>query len=429
MILGALILAGCTAPRIPYTAADEEAAEIPNMADVRVFADVPAPKFRKAVCANLNFDAAPGCAAAPAYLALSGGGADGAYGAGVLNGWTASGTRPEFTIVSGVSTGALIAPFAFLGQSYDGLLHHLYTSGVAENVLGSPRLEPVLLGSGLFGNRHLRELVARYADRSMLTRIAAEYAKGRCLAVVTTDLDAQRAVVWDMGRIASYGSPASLELFRDVLTASASVPVVFPPVFIDAEANGRTFQEMHVDGGVTAPVFTLPEVFLLSNARPERRFRLNIYVLINDEIDPVFRVVPDRNLDIAGRTESTMVKAQTQSVIFRTYEFAQENGLGFNVTYLDGEGPPDCGTGFDTACMRRMYEYGYEKARSGRVWQTRPPSPSPPIAAVTGKKYGPSSVYRRPLIDTSPSISSAGHRPGAPFEGDVTVQPNLAAMD
>jgi hypothetical protein len=382
LIFGALILAGCAAPpRIPYTAADQAAAVIPNMPDVRVFADAPPAQFRKAVCGNLNLFGDLGHAATPTYLALSGGGADGAYGAGVLNGWTASGTRPEFTVVSGVSTGALIAPFAFLGPSYDDLLRQLYTSGIAESLLASPRLESALFGSGLFGSQPLRQLVARYVDRPMLARVAAEYAKGRCLAVVTTDLDAQRAVVWDMGRIASYGSPAALELFRDVLTASASTPVVFPPVLIGVEANGRTVKEMHVDGGVKAPVFTLPEAFLLSNARPERRLRLNIYVLINDTIDPDFLVVPDRNVEIAGQAVSAMIKGQIRSVIFRTYEFAQENGWGFNLTYLDQAAPSDSGVGFDTAYMRRIYEYGYEKARSGRFWQTSPPSPGPRVVA------------------------------------------------
>jgi predicted acylesterase/phospholipase RssA len=385
VMLGALIAAGCsTVPRTPHTASEQAAAAIPNMADVRVFADVPATKFLETVCPNLV--ATAGRAAAPAYLALSGGGGDGAYGTGVLNGWTASRTRPEFTVVSGVSTGAMIAPFAFLGPSYDGVLRELYTSGVAESLLASPRPQGVLFGSGVFGSQRLRELVARYVDRSMLARIAAEYVKGRCLAVVTTDLDSERTVVWDMGRIASHGSPASLELFRDVLTASASVPVVFPPVFIDVEANGRTFQEMHVDGGVTAPVFTLPGAFLLSNARPERPVRWNIYVLINNTIDPDFRVVPDRTIDIAGQTVSTMLKAQTRSVIFRTYEFAQENGLGFNLTYLDEEGL-DCGAGFDTACMRRLDQYGYQKARSGRFWQTRPPSPGP-MLSPSGEEKG-----------------------------------------
>jgi hypothetical protein len=137
---------------------------------------------------------------------------------------------------------------------------------------------------------------------------------------------------------------------------------------------------MHVDGAVEAPVFTLPQVFLLSNARPEPLLRLNIYILINGQIDPNFQTVPDSNIDIAGRTVSSMVKAQTRSVIFGTYDFARKYGQGFNLTFLDEAGPPDCGIGFDTACMRRLYEYGYEKARSGRFWQTRPPSPSARVA-------------------------------------------------
>ena len=395
LMIGALIVAGCsTAARIPYTAA-ETAAVIPNMADVRIFADVPAPQFRLAVCANLNLFAAPSHAATPTYLALSGGGADGAYGAGVLNGWTDSGTRAEFTIVSGVSTGAMIAPFAFLGPSYDGVLRQLYTSGVAESLVASPRPLGMLFGSGLFGNQRLRELVAQYVDQPTLSRIASEYAKGRCLAVATTDLDAQRVVVWNMGRIASYGSPAALDLFRDVLIASASSPVIFPPVFIDAEANGRTIQEMHVDGAVTAPVFTLPAAFLLSNAQPEGRLQLNVYVLINSDIDPDFRVVPNRTADIAGKTVSTMIKDRFRSVIFRTYEFAQENRLGFNLTYIDEAGL-DCGVEFDTACMRRLYQYGYQKALSGHFWQTSPPSPTPHIAAQRSPGRITSRVVRAP---------------------------------
>jgi hypothetical protein len=375
LLLGALLLAGCSsAPRTPYTAAEKATAVIPNMMGVRVSADAPVPVLLRSVCPN--FIAMAARTAAPSYLALSGGGADGAYGAGVLSGWTASGTRPEFTIVSGVSTGALIAPFAFLGPSYDDALRQAYTSGEAENLLSSPSLEPLPVGSGIFGNQRLRQLVAQFVDGPFLARIAAEYAKGRCLAVVTTDLDAQRPVIWDMGRIASYGSKAALELFRDVLTASASVPVVFPPILIDADANGHRIQEMHVDGSVMAPVFTMPAAFLLGAARPERPIRLNIYILMNSAIDPDFRVVPLKNVEIAGQTVSTMIKNETRAIIYRTFEFAQQNRLGFNLTYLDEKGL-SCGVDFDTACMRRLYAYGYEKARSGHVWKTGPPALTP----------------------------------------------------
>ena len=205
------------------------------------------------------------------YLALSGGGADGAYGAGVLNGWTEAGTRPSFSIVSGVSTGALIAPFAFLGPGHDATLRHLYTSGVAETLLDAPSAFNAIFGAGLFGNKRLRELVANYIDANFVAAVATEYAKGRLLLIVTTNLDSQRTAIWDMGRIASLRTPEALNLFRDVVAASASLPVVFPPMLVTAEANGKIFQEMHVDGGVTAPVLTLPEAFLLRDAKSRRK--------------------------------------------------------------------------------------------------------------------------------------------------------------
>jgi len=230
-----LALAGCgSAPRIQYRAADAMSSRVLNLDELRRYADEPASAFHSDMA--VSFRAGP-----LSYLALSGGGADGAYGAGVLNGWTAQGTRPEFSVVSGVSTGALIAPFAFLGAAYDATLRDVYTSGIAESLLDTPNFLNALFGSGLFGNTRFRELVARYVDQDMLAAIAAEQAKGRRLFIVTTNLDTQRTVIWDMGRIASIGSPQALSLFRDVVAASASIPVVFPPILIDAEANGNRF--------------------------------------------------------------------------------------------------------------------------------------------------------------------------------------------
>ena len=262
--LGAFALAACgTLPRTPYTASDAASSEVLGISDVRNYADAPAASFRAAASST----AVARTTLMPlTYLALSGGGGNGAYGAGVVNGWTATGTRPEFTFVSGVSTGALIAPFAFLGPSYDARLREVYTSGLAESLLESPDLLNVVFGSALFGKRRLRELIARYVDDGMLAAVAAAHANGRRLFIVTTNLDLQRAAIWDMGQIASSGSPEALGLFRDVLAASASVPGVFPPMLIEAAANGKRFEEMHVDGSVMAPVFTLPDAFLLGAA-------------------------------------------------------------------------------------------------------------------------------------------------------------------
>jgi predicted acylesterase/phospholipase RssA len=291
------MLAGCSSlPRTSYTASDAASSTVLDLDQLRRYADEPASTFLKT---NVSSQAG-----AVSYLALSGGGADGAYGAGVLNGWTAAGTRPEFSVVSGVSTGALIAPFAFLGPAHDGTLRDVYTSGVAESLLNTPNILHAVFGSGLFGNTHLRELVARYIGKDMLGAIAAEHAKGRELLIVTTNLDTQRTVIWNMGRIAAIRSTQALNLFRDVMAASASIPVVFPPMLIDAEANGHRFQEMHVDGGVTAPVLTLPEAFLLRNGAPARGLRMNIYVLVNDKVERDFQLVQNSTIDIAARTSA-----------------------------------------------------------------------------------------------------------------------------
>jgi predicted acylesterase/phospholipase RssA len=360
------VLADCSSlPRTAYTASDAASSKVLDLGELRSYADEPASTFLKT---NVNPRAG-----VLSYLALSGGGADGAYGAGVLNGWTAAGTRPQFSAVSGVSTGALIAPFAFLGPAYDATLRDVYTSGIAESLLNTPSMVRALFGSGLFGNGHLRELVARYVGHDMLAAIAAEHAKGRRLLIVTTNLDTQRTVIWDMGRIAAIGSPQALDLFRDVLAASASLPVVFPPMLIDAESNGHRFQEMHVDGGVTAPVLTLPEAFLLRNGAFARGLRMNIYVLVNDKVERDFQLVPNSTIGIAARASGSVIKTQIRSVLYETYDFARRNNFGFNLTYIAKDLPSPGSSGFETSYMRSLYQYGYDKARTGDFWAKAPP--------------------------------------------------------
>jgi predicted patatin/cPLA2 family phospholipase len=368
-VFGALLaLAGCASvSRKQYGAADAMSSRVLNLSELRRYSDEPAPKFNDEIPSS--FRSGPF-----SYLALSGGGADGAYGAGVLNGWTARGTRPEFSVVSGVSTGALIAPFAFLGAAYDATLRDVYTSGIAESILDTPNFLNALFGSGLFGNTRLRELVAKYVDQDMLAAIAAEHARGRRLFIVTTNLDTQRTVIWDMGRIASVKSPQALGLFRDVVAASASIPVVFSPMLIDAEANGNRFQEMHVDGGVTAPVLTLPEAFLLRYATLPNGTQTKIYILINNKVERDFQVVPDGTVDIAARALSSATKTQTRSVLYETYDFARRNKFGFNLTYIEKDVPSSKSPGFDTKYMQALYQYGYDRARATEFCAKAPPS-------------------------------------------------------
>ncbi|UPJ65939.1 patatin-like phospholipase family protein [Bradyrhizobium sp. 191] len=365
VLVCSLALGACTSlPRTPYTAAEASTSRVLDIDGLRRYADDPVTKF--------SFEKT-NSTATRSYLALSGGGADGAYGVGVLNGWTAARTRPTFTVVSGVSTGGLIAPFAFLGPQYDDTLKEVYTSGIAESLLNDPSIMRVLFGSGLFGNTRLRELVARYVGPEILAQVARENAKGRKLLVVTTDLDTQRTAIWDMGKIAAVGTPEALKLFRDVMAASASIPLVFPPIMIDAEGQGRKFQEMHVDGGVTAPVLTLPEALLFQSGRMPGSARMDIYILVNKKIERNFELVSNGTIDVASRSLSAITQSQTRSIIFSTYDFAKRNRLGFHLSYIARDYPAPPSEGFDTTYMRALYQYGYEKAASGQAWTSTLP--------------------------------------------------------
>ncbi len=257
LVLSAVLLGACASePRTPFTESEQMAAVPIGMSNIRYWADSTAHTVQGVARHAVVQKGRPFV-----YLALSGGGGGGAFGAGVLNGWSESGTRPQFTIVSGVSTGALIAPFAFLGPAYDDRLRQIYTNGAAQRLVGQPNPLGALFDAGVFGRERLRGLVERYLDDDFIRAIAREDQKGRRLLVVTTNLDAQRAVVWDMGAIATRDDPKAFDL-RDVLAASASVPVVFAPQLIDVEANDRVFQEMHGDAALSAAVYTLPDAAL-----------------------------------------------------------------------------------------------------------------------------------------------------------------------
>jgi predicted acylesterase/phospholipase RssA len=365
-----LLLSACSIePRIPFTEADQMAAVPVGARSIRYWADAPESVFQNAARGAVAQKGQPFI-----YLALSGGGGGGAYGAGILNGWTESGTRPQFTVVSGVSIGALIAPFAFLGPAYDETLRKIYTSGEAESLIRHPNAFAAIFSAGLFGRERLRELVENYLDDDLLNAIAREDRKGRRLLVVTTNLDAQRAVIWDLGAIAASGGPQAFKLFRDVLAASASVPVVFAPQLIDVEANDRSFQEMHVDGAVSTPVFTLPDMFLLGGKTiVSRGVRPDLYVIVNTRIDPGFEVVPNQTLAIAARSLSTMNRVGTQAALAQTFKFAKRAGLSFHLSYVGRDAPASGATGFETETMRQLYDYGYEKARSASFWETKVP--------------------------------------------------------
>lgn len=370
VLLGSGVVGACTtSPRIQYSPDDGVSTRLLG-AEYRIRTDARAedyppdyaPRFRDGRRSH--------------YLALSGGGADGAFGAGVLAGWTAAGTRPTFSVISGVSTGALIAPLAFLGPDQDGTLRDLFTSGVSEGIGGRPSLLAALTRGALFDPQPLRRLVALFVTPDLLAAIADGHRRGRRLFVLTTDLDSQRGTIWNLGAIAASGDPRAVTLFEDVLMASAAIPGAFPPIRISGQtAAGRPFEEMHGDGALISNVFTLPETAMASfrGKGAAEASLTDIHMLMNLRLEPEFDLVEKRPSAVAARSVSTLLKYQARRQVNATYDFARGADIRFHVTSIETPAPEDVDSfEFDTAHMRVLYTEGFARARDGSAWSRVP---------------------------------------------------------
>jgi predicted patatin/cPLA2 family phospholipase len=309
------------------------------------------------------------------FLAISGGGSDGAFGAGLLTGWSEKGSRPEFEIVTGISTGALIAPFAFLGKRYDPVLKELYTSYTTKDFLIKRPVKGLIGGDALSNNKPFQRLIAKYVDQTIMAEIAKEHNRGRRLLIGTTNLDAQRPVIWDAGKIAASGHPQALELLRKIFLASASIPGAFPPVYINVNADGKPFQEMHVDGGTTTQVFLMPGQLMVKDIdrRYAIRARRTVYVIRNGRLSPETEPVRDRTLSIASRSISTLIKNQGIGDLYRLHAFSRKNKMRFKLAYIPGDFKNTSTEAFDRAYMIKLFNLGKKLGRTGYKWKTTPP--------------------------------------------------------
>ncbi len=354
-------------------------AEIPGMSNVRFYGDTSASVFDSFTTSTKGVAVKTGPVN---YLALSGGGADGAFGAGLLHGLTETNRRPDFTIVSGVSTGALMAPFVFLGPSYDDTLRDLYTGDLGAGLIKNVNLLNGVFGNALVENDKLGRLVSKYVDQTIMDRVAEEHRKGRRLFVATTNLDSQRSVVWDMGAIATSGSPNALSLFRQVLTASASIPGLFPPRLVSVEAGGREFKEMHVDGGTIQQVFVAPDAVLFGEQkdRPFPQLK-NLYVLLNNKVDPVFQVVDNNVLKLGTRSLSTILKREVHNNVQAAYAYARRHNVGFHMASIEADVSEEGSNTFDQAYMKSLYAYGIEQGKGANPWTDAPTMSVRPLAS------------------------------------------------
>ena len=387
LIAAVLVLSACASepPRnpVPHELADR--AEVVDMPGIRVWGDEVSDALHKDLVHSIQnekpglFPRGPDGAFQYSALSLSGGGDHGAFGAGFLKGWTESGSRPIFKIVSGISTGALIAPFAMLGKEYDDALQAAYTTVSAADVYKTQSLLGAYWRESLADNHPLENLVHNFVNDEMINAIAQAHRNGQRLFIGTTNLDAQRPVIWNMGIIANSPDPDAYDLFRKVLVASASIPVLFPPVYVDVESNGAVYEEMHVDGGTVGQMFFLGAAIgwrkVLSEASDidDPLDRSVLFLIVDGEVDPEAQYVRRRLVPITNRTISTLVKVSAWSALYRMYLHAEQDGYSFQYVGLPDDYESQSTQPYDQAEMKRMFDIGFEMGRTGEGWRSTPP--------------------------------------------------------
>ena len=374
-------IAGCASipDREPVPAELTLQAGIPGVPDARTWADE-WPKFSKEIFAKFTdadfrreFAALYGKPAN--FLAISGGGANGAFGAGLFSGWTATGSRPEFAVVTGVSTGALTAPFVFLGSEFDDVLKTIYTTTSTDDIAKKRNLLAAIFSDAMSDTKPLQALIAKYITPEIIAAVGREHQRGRRLFIGTVNLDAGRSVIWNIGAIALSDYPDKVTLIHELMRASAAIPIVFPPVAIPVEADGVAYDELHVDGGTGSQVFVYPAAVNLRIIKEKLKVQgtPKIYVVRNAFVEPDYQGINRSILPIASRTIESLIRTQGIGDLYQIYAICVRDGNDFNLAYIPSSFTEEPAEAFDPVYMSKLFDLGYQMGRDGYPWQKVPP--------------------------------------------------------
>jgi hypothetical protein len=390
---------GCVLLQVRHSLPEHllDLAQVENLPGIRAWGDVSSESLEQSAKESMKQEMAANHGKLEPeanFLALSGGGGDGAFGAGILCGWSEAGTRPRFKLVTGISTGALIAPFAFLGPEYDVKLKEVYTTISDKDIYAGYGLVKLLLSlgmsEGVASTEPLAELLERFIDENMLQEIADEHNQGRRLLVGTTQLDAQRLVIWNMGAIAASHHPDALRLFRQVIRASFSAPVAFNPVYIKIKAAGQDYDEMHVDGGVMVQVMLYGDALNLFVSRerigtqaPQPR---KLYIIRNAQVSPEYESIKRRLSHIGARAIGSLTKYQGVGDLYRIYLQAQRDEIDYNLAFIPADFKTKRASEFDPKYMNQEFELAYNLACSGYKWSKYPPGYEPANSQSTSSQ-------------------------------------------
>ncbi len=305
-------------------------------------------------------------------LVLSGGGPRGAYGAGVINGLKDKGELPEFSLITGVSAGALIAPFVFVGgDKYDELKTVML--GLNDDMmLGGTSIFKILFGDAFSEGDNFYKMVQKTFDDEFIEEIAKAHRSGKRMLIGTTHFDSGRQMIWNVGRIATSDLPNRNDIIHQVLAASSSIPGVFPPQFIPVEYNGQALEEMHVDGGLSSQLFFDPVGFDFTKVTKALGYEKppHIYIIRNGRLRTEFKFIEDDTVSLAARSVDNLILAQTRGDVFREMYISKKIGAKLFLTYVDESytQKPQDGKFFDPDFLKALYDYGYKKATNEKVW-------------------------------------------------------------
>ncbi|HJZ60389.1 MAG TPA: patatin-like phospholipase family protein [Gemmataceae bacterium] len=331
-------------------------------------------------------------------LCLSGGGSFGAYSAGVLCGWTERGDRPCFDVVTGISTGALIAPFAFLGPQYDQQMKEFYTTLENRDIY---KLHPVrgLLGESLADNAPLGRQIDKVLTPQMIAEVAEAHRQGRRLYIGTTEEEGKRFIVWDLGAIACRNGPGDRELIRQILLGSSGIPGFFPASKIDVWVDGRCYTERHIDGGVSQGIFLRPPYVppeLQDDPAALNMAGTQVWAIVAGKIYADPEVIKDRSLANAGKSVSTIIYAQTRGDLQRMYTLCLLNGMDLYITAIPATYPaPVSATEFKPEVTSGLFEEGRRVIHSPEAWRTSPPGALREEGELIQSRAGRSLTYQQ----------------------------------
>lgn len=306
------------------------------------------------------------------HLALSGGGVNGAFSAGLLNAWSERGDRPEFDIVTGVSTGAIVAIYAFLGSDYDQELKHYYTDTSIDSLFKKNSFVTTLFKGAFIDTSGFEYQVRSAVDKELVERLAIERANGRILLIGTTNLDNEKLAIWDIGRIAQLSTDKSMALIQDIVIASAAIPGVFPAKTINITINNESYDEIHVDGGVSRQVFLIPRT--VRNKLLQTNRKQNIFVVRNGKLEPEYHPTKNSLLDISSRSISIILRNQVIGDVEYIYHYAKENNMDYKLAHVSNDYEWQDESIYSKEYMIKLYQYGAGRLLTNEVWVNEPPS-------------------------------------------------------